>query len=232
MGGMVDRDEWLEARRALLAKEKALTRLRDEVAAERRALPRRRIDKDYVFAGPGGRLRLGDLFAGLSQLVVYHFMLGPTATEPCKSCSFWAEQYDALRVHLAHRDTELCAVSRAPLAKIEAVKARFAWRFPWYSSGESDFNFDFGVSFTEAEDGQPLYNYGFNKASKGELPGLSVFVKDASGAVFHTYSTYARGLDALNGTYQLLDLTPKGRQEEGLPWPMAWVRHKDRYEAP
>jgi predicted dithiol-disulfide oxidoreductase (DUF899 family) len=230
MTAIVGKDEWLAARRALLAKEKELTRFRDEVAAARRAMPQCRIDKDYVFAGPGGQLRLGDLFAGRSQLIVYHFMLGPNATEPCKSCSFWAEQFDALRVHLVHRDTELAVVSRAPLVKIEAVKARFAWRFPWYSSGESDFNFDFGVSFTEEQDGRMLYNYGSNAASKGELPGLSVFVKDAKGDVLHAYSTYARGLDALNGTYQLLDLTPKGRQEDGLPWPMAWVRHKDRYD--
>lgn len=229
MNRIADREDWLKARLALLAKEKALTRLRDEVAAERRALPRVRIDKPYVFDGPTGKVRLGDLFAGQSQLIVYHFMLGPKAAEPCKICSFWAEQYDALRVHLAHRDTELAAISRAPLAKIDAVKARFGWRFPWYSSGGSDFNFDFGVSFTEEQDGRMLYNFGGQKASAGELPGLSVFAKDEAGAVFHTYSTYSRGLDALNGTYQLLDLTPKGRDEAGLPWPTAWVRHKDRY---
>jgi len=229
MPATVTRKNWLEARIALMAKEKALTRLRDEVAAARRDLPRVRIDKDYVFDGPKGALGLADLFAGKSQLVLYHFMLGPDWREPCKSCSFWAEQYDALRVHLAQRDTELCCVSRAPLSKIDEVKTRFGWRFPLYSSGRTDFNFDFGVSFTEEQDGQTLYNFGTQKCSKGELPGLSVFAKDDAGPVYHTYSTYSRGLDALNGVYQLLDLTPKGRDEAGLPWPMAWVRLKDRY---
>lgn len=229
MAGIADREEWLAARRALLVREKDLTKLRDEVAALRRALPRVAVGKPYVFVGPAGRSSLGDLFAGKSQLIVYHFMLGPKATEPCKSCSFWAEHYDAIRVHLVHRDTELVAVSRAPTDKIEAVKARFGWRFPWYSSGEGDFNFDFGVSFTEEQDGRRLYNFGTQEASQGEMPGLSVFTKDEAGRVFHAYSTYSRGLDALNGTYQLLDLTPRGRDEGGLPWPMAWVKHKDRY---
>jgi predicted dithiol-disulfide oxidoreductase (DUF899 family) len=224
------RDEWLKARLALLQKEKALTHLRDEIAAERRALPQVRVDKDYMFDGPGGKIRLADLFAGKSQLIIYHFMLGPEWNEPCKSCSFWAEHFDGVRTHLAHRDTELVAVSRAPLAKIEELKARFGWRFPWLSSRDSDFNFDFGVSFTAEDDGAMRYNFGAQKASKGEMPGLSVFAKDEAGAVFHSYSTYARGLDALNGTYQLLDLTPKGRNEEGLAWPAAWVRLKDRYE--
>jgi predicted dithiol-disulfide oxidoreductase (DUF899 family) len=221
---------WPPARLALLEKEKALTRLRDEIAAERRALPRLRIDKPYVFAGPQGPARLADVFAGKSQLIIYHFMLGPDWREPCKSCSFWAEHFDSIRVHLAHRDVELVAVSRAEAARIDAIKARFGWRFPWYSSLASDFNFDFAVSFTADQDGQMLYNFGGKKASTGEMPGLSVFAKDEAGAVFHAYSTYARGLDALNGTYQLLDLTPKGRDEGGLPWPMAWVQHKDRYD--
>ncbi|MBX3502645.1 MAG: DUF899 domain-containing protein [Alphaproteobacteria bacterium] len=228
----VDRGDWLDARRALLRKEKDLTRLRDEVAALRRALPRVRIDKDYVFAGPSGPVSLGALFAGRSQLIVYHFMLGPDWNEPCKSCSFWAEHHDATRVHLAHRDVELAAVSRAPVEKIERFKQRFGWRFPWVSSLGSDFNFDFAVSFPP-DDGrprQPNYNFGTQTFGGGEAPGLSVFMRDADGAIFHTYSTYSRGLDALNGTYQLLDLVPKGRDEEGLDFPMAWVRLKDRYD--
>lgn len=220
---------WLKARVALLKKEKALTQLRDEIAAERRELRQVQIDKNYVFAGPEGPATLAGLFGKKSQLIVYHFMLGPDWIEPCKSCSFWAEHFDSMRVHLERRDVELVAVSRAPIAKIEELKARFGWRFPWYSSLDSDFNFDFAVSFSEDQDGQMLYNFGRQKASKGELPGLSVFAKNDAGVVFHTYSTYARGLDALNGTYQMLDLTPKGRDESGLPWPMAWVRHKDKY---
>ena len=225
------RDEWLTARRALLAKEKALTRLRDEVAAERRALPWVPVAKDYRFAGPAGPARLADLFAGRSQLVLYHFMLGPDWTEPCKSCSFWAEHFDAIRVHAGERDVELAAASRAPLPKIESIRARFGWRFPWVSSLGSDFNADFGVTFTPEQEGKPLYNFGERPAMKGEMPGLSVFARDAAGQVFHTYSTYARGLDALNGTYQIFDLVPRGRGEAGLPWPMVWVRHKDRYRA-
>lgn len=220
----------LKARLALLEKEKTLTHLRDEIAAERRALPPLRTDKAYTFAGPSGPAILADLFGGKTQLIVYHFMLGPDWIEPCKLCAFWAEHFDSIRVHLRRRDVELIAVSRAPIAKIKELKARFGWRFPWYSSLDSDFNFDFAVSFREDQDGRMLYNFGERKASKGEMPGLSVFAKDGEGAVFHTYSTYARGLDALNGTYQMLDLTPKGRDEIGLPWPMAWVRHKDRYD--
>ena len=229
MGPIGTRAEWLAARRALLAEEKALTRFRDELAAERRALPRVRIAKDYRFEGPAGPLGLADLFAGRRQLMLYHFMLGPDWTEPCKSCSFWAEHFDTIRVHAGERDAELAAASRAPLPRIEAIKARFGWRFPWVSSLGSDFNADFGVTFTPEQEGQPLYNFGERTAMKGEMPGLSVFALDAAGQVFHTYSTYARGLDALNGTYQILDLVPQGRKEAGLPWPMAWVKHTDRY---
>ncbi len=221
---------WMKARLALLEKEKALTRLRDEISVERRQLPRVRVDKSYVFVGPAGPATLVELFGTRSQLIAYHFMLGPDWVEPCRSCSFWAEQFDSHRVHLGHRDVELVAISRAPIAKIGDVKARFDWRFPWYSSLDNEFNFDFGVSFGEDQDGLMLYNFGRQKASKGELPGLSVFARNEAGEVSHTYSTYARGLDALNGTYQLLDLTPKGRDEASLPWPMAWLRHKDRYD--
>jgi len=222
------RERWRAARMTLLAKEKALTRLREEIAAERRALPRAPVE-DYVFDGPKGKVRLSDLFNGKSQLIVYHFMLGPNAENPCKSCSFWAEHFDSIRVHLPHRDAELVAVSRAPIAKIEQVRERMGWRFPWVSSNANSFNFDFGVSFTKEQDGQKLYNFDTQSASEGELPGLSVFERDAGGALFHSYSTYARGLDALNGTYQMIDLLPKGRNEGGKA--MAWVRHKDRYES-
>jgi len=225
----VDRAQWLEARLALLAKEKALTRLRDELAAERAAMPRLRIAKTYRFDTLEGEKSLADLFDGKSQLIVYHFMLAPGAAEPCKSCSFWAEQYDALRVHLPHRDTNLVCVSRAPLAEIEQVRARMGWRFPWVSSYGGDFNADFGVTFTPQQAGEALYNFGTQPARAGESPGLSVFLRDG-GEVFHTYSAYSRGLDPLNGVYQLLDLTPRGRDEAALPWPMEWVRLKDRYE--
>jgi predicted dithiol-disulfide oxidoreductase (DUF899 family) len=158
-------------------------------------------------------------------------MLGPDWEDPCKSCSFWAEQYDAARVHLPHRDTELAVVSRAPVAKIEQVKARMGWRFPWVSSLNNDFNFDFAVSFAQPEGGPkaPNYNFGTQTFRGTEAPGVSVFARDEAGAVFHTYSAYSRGLDALNVTYQLVDLTPKGRDEGGLDFPMAWVKHKDRY---
>ncbi|MBM3620799.1 MAG: DUF899 domain-containing protein [Alphaproteobacteria bacterium] len=234
MTAIVKREDWLDARRTLLRREKELTRLRDEVAALRRALPRVRIDKDYVFTGPSGPVSLAALFAGRGQLIVYHFMLGPDWNEPCKSCSFWAEHHDATRVHLAHRDVELAAVSRAPISKIAQVKERFGWRFPWVSSLDNDFNFDFGVSFppSDGKPAKPNYNFGTQTFGGGEAPGLCVFMRDESGAIFHTYSTYSRGLDALNGTYQLLDLVPKGRDEGGFDFPMAWVRLKDRYDAP
>lgn len=224
----VSRAEWLKARLTLLEKEKALTRQRDELAAARRALPAVRIEKKYVFDTLQGRKELVDLFEGKSQLLVYHFMLGPDAANPCPSCSFWAEQYDAIRVHLGQRDASLVCVSRAGLAKIEAVRQRLGWRFPWASSAGSDFNADFGVTFTEAEQGKGLYNFGTQPARAGESPGLSVFAREGT-TVFHTYSAYSRGLDALNATYQLLDLTPKGRDEAGLPWPMAWLKLKDQY---
>lgn len=221
---------WLQARLRLLEKEKALTRLRDEVAAARRALPWVKVEKDYRFETARGAQSLSDLFDGKSQLILYHFMLGPDWEDPCKSCSFWAEHYDAIRVHLAQRDVNLAAASRAPVAKIEAVRARMGWRFPWASSLGSDFNYDFGVSFRDGDIGRPVYNFGTQNAQVGEMPGLSVFAKDAQGQVFHTYSCFSRGLDPLNATYQLLDLTPKGRDEAELSYPMAWVKLKDQYD--
>lgn len=224
------REEWLKARLVLMEKEKALNRLRDELAVERRALPRVRVDQRYLFETPSGPKTLADLFNGKSQLIVYHFMLGPDAVNPCPSCSFWAEHYDAIRVHLTRKDVELTVVSRASLARIEDVRARMGWRFPWVSSFGTSFNADFGVTFSANQEGRNLYNFGTQPARTGESPGLSVFQREGD-VVFHSYSTYARGLDPLNATYQLLDLTPKGRDEAGLPWPMAWLKLKDRYES-
>lgn len=228
---VVSQDQWLQARKELLAAEKEFTRRRDELSRKRRELPWVKVEKDYVFAGPQGPVALAGLFAGRSQLVVYHFMLGPGWEEGCKSCSFLADHFDATRIHLAHRDTNLVAISRAPMEQIRAYQQRMGWRFPWVSSFETEFNRDFGVSFTQEElAGEIDYNYGKTRFGATEAPGLSVFSKDETGAVFHTYSTYARGLDMLIGTYQFLDLTPKGRDEDGLKFTMAWVRHHDRYE--
>jgi predicted dithiol-disulfide oxidoreductase (DUF899 family) len=228
---VVSRDEWLAARKAHLAKEKALTKARDELSAERRALPWVKVEKNYVFDTPSGKKTLGDLFGGRSQLIVYHFMLGPNWGEGCPSCSYLADHFDGAALHLAHRDVTLTVVSRAPLAEIEAYKKRMGWRFPWVSSHGNDFNYDFHVSFRpEQAEGEVYYNYEMRDFESDEMPGLSVFIKDASGAIFHTYSAYARGLDRLVGTYNFLDLVPKGRDEAELPWTMAWVRRHDEYE--
>jgi len=224
---VVGHEEWVAARKALMAKEKEFTRLRDELAAERRALPWERVDRDYVFEAPEGRVTLADLFAGKSQLIVYHFMFGPDYEEGCPSCSFWADSFNGLDVHLAARDTALVAISRAPLARFAPYRERMGWSFRWVSSAGSDFNYDYGVSKRPDEKVLP-YNYGTIERKFDEHPGFSAFVRE-DGAIFHTYSTYARGLDAMNAAYQLLDLTAKGRQEEGLPFPMAWVRRRDRY---
>ncbi len=224
--------EWLAARKAFLAKEKEFTRLRDELDRERRELPWEKVVKTYTFEGPNGRVNLADVFGRRSQLVIYHFMMGPGWVEGCKSCSYLADHFDGMTIHLAHRDTTLAVVSRAPLAEIDVFKRRMGWRFPWYSSFGSDFNLDYHVSFTPEDmaAGKVAYNYTeIGGAPAEELPGLSVFFKDADGAIFHTYSTYARGLDILVGTYNFLDLVPKGRDEGGLTHTMAWVRHHDNY---
>jgi predicted dithiol-disulfide oxidoreductase (DUF899 family) len=229
---VVSPDEWLAARRRLLEKEKAFTRLRDELSRERRELPWVKVEKQYVFDAPEGRQTLGDLFAGRSQLVVYHFMFGPDWGDGCKSCSFWADNFDGIVVHLAHRDVTMIAISRAPLARLEAFRQRMGWRFKWVSSFGSDFNRDFHVSFTPEEmaGAGVEYNYAVQKFPSDEAPGISVFYRDGGGGIFHTYSCYARGLDMLNGAYHYLDLVPKGRDEAGLPHSMAWLRHHDRYE--
>jgi len=226
--------EWITARKAHLAKEKEFTRLRDELSRQRRELPWEKVEKQYVFDGPGGRKTLADLFGKRSQLIVYHFMFGPGWQEGCPSCSYLADHFDGATIHLAHRDVALAAISRAPIAEIEAFKKRMGWRFPWVSSFGSDFNYDYDVSFTPEEkaknDGKVQYNYELAEFPSEEGPGASVFYKDKAGDIFHTYSSYARGLDILVGTYNFLDLVPKGRDEEGLAFTMAWVRHHDRYE--
>ena len=227
---IVSRDEWLDARKRHLSKEKEFTRLRDQLSAERRQLPWVKVDKNYVFDGPKAKETLADLFAGRSQLIVYHFMFGPQWEEGCPSCSFLADHIDGTLVHLAHRDVTLVVVSRAPLLKIDAFKKRMGWRFKWVSSNENDFNFDYHVSFTKGELAQGKVNYNYEmQEGWDELPGTSVFYRDASGGVLHTYSSYARGGDLLLGTYNYLDLTPKGRDEDTLTFAMAWVRHHDRY---
>ena len=229
---IVSRQQWTEARKAFLAKEKEFTRARDRLSAERRALPWVKVDKAYVFDTPDGKKTLAELFDGRSQLIVYHFMLGPGWEEGCPSCSYLADHFDGANIHLAQRDVTFVAISRAPLAEIEAFKRRMGWHFPWASSFANDFNFDFHVSFAEdavGKDGN--YNYERQEIVSDEMPGASVFYKDETGTVFHTYSAYARGLDILLGAYNFLDLTPKGRDEAELPWTMAWVRHHDRYES-
>jgi len=226
---IVSSAEWLEARKALLAPEKEFTKARDELSRARRELPWERVEKSYSFEGAQGRESLSDLFAGKSQLIVYHFMFAPDWEAGCKSCSFWADNFNEVTPHLKQRDTSFVVVSRAPLAKLEAFKKRLGWHFKWVSSGESDFNYDYGVSMRPGN-GKVVYNYAPIETSMTDLPGFSVFVKDKSGAIFHSYSCYARGLDMLNGAYHLLDLTPKGRDEANLPHSMSWVKLHDLYE--
>src|SRR6266702_1021678 len=229
---VVSNAEWLETRKEFLAKEKEFTRMRDELSRQRRELPWERVEKNYVFDGPNGKETLADLFGGRSQLIVYHFMFGPGWEEGCPSCSFLSDHLDGALVHLANRDVTLLAVSRATLPEIEAFKRRMGWRFKWVSSNGNDFNRDYHVSFTKDEmaQGTMYYNYAVGPFPSEEGPGASVFYKDESGEIFHTYSAYARGLDILVGTYNYLDLVPKRRDEDGLDFTMAWVRHHDKYE--
>jgi len=229
---IVSQDEWLAARKALLAKEKEFTKQRDELSKQRRALPWVKIDKNYVLDGPAGKQTLADLFDGRSQLIVYHFMLGPGWKDGCPSCSFLADHFDGAAIHLVQRDVTLVVVSRAPCAEIEAYQKRMGWRFKWLSSFGTDFNHDFHVSFTpEEKASEATYNYAKGKIPSEELPGLSAFSKSAGGEVFHTYSAYARGLDILVGAYNFLDFAPKGRDEAALPWTMAWVKRHDEYQS-
>lgn len=227
---VVSHAEWLAARKALLEKEKEFTRARDALSELRRALPWERVEKDYVFEGALGRETLAQLFGPRSQLVVYHFMFDPSWEAGCKSCSFWADNFDRIDVHLAHRDVSFLAVSRAPYAKLAAYHRRMGWRFKWVSSFGGDFNFDYGVSFRpEQVAAKPkLINFGTQEVFGPETVAISVFAKDAAGQVFHTYSCYSRGVDLMNGAYNYLDLTPKGRDEGGRT--QFWVRRHDEYE--
>ncbi len=229
---MVSKDAWVEARKHLLSKEKAFTRQRDQLSEERRSLPWVRVEKDYVFEGPGGQETLVDLFAGRSQLVIYHFMYGPDWEAGCKSCSFWADNFNGIDVHLNQRDVTFAVISRAPLPTLQAFSKRLGWGFKWLSSNGSDFNFDYDASFRpeDIEAGNATYNFSKNTMSMTELAGISVFFKDGEGSVFHTYSCYSRGLDILNTTYNYLDLVPKGRDEDNLDHTMSWLRLNDEYD--
>jgi len=225
---VVSEAEWLVARRDLLTREKEFTRQRDALSAARRSLPMVKIDKEYVFDGPDGKQTLADLFGDRSQLIIYHFMLGPGWGEGCKSCSYLADHFDGANLHLPHRDVTFAVISRAPLSEIQSYQKRMGWRFKWLSSHGNIFNFDYHVSFPEEEEKQVYYNYESQEFISDELPGLSVFYKDENGDVFHTYSTYGRGLDILVGTYNFLDLVPKGR-DENPDSTMDWVRRHDEY---
>jgi predicted dithiol-disulfide oxidoreductase (DUF899 family) len=229
---VVSHDEWIEARRQFLGKEKEFTRLRDQLSQQRRDLPWERVEREYVFDGPNGRETLSDLFAGKTQLIVYHFMFGPDWGAGCPSCSLFADNFNGMIVHLHQRDVAFVAVSRAPSSRLEAYKKRMGWSFKWVSSGANDFNRDYHVSYRpeEVAKGEAYYNYTMQKLWDTEMPGASVFYKDPSGDLFHTYSTYGRGLDMLMLSYHYLDLVPKGRDEAGVtPHPQAWVRRHDEY---
>lgn len=229
---VVSGKEWIAARKTLLVKEKKFNRLRDELNQQRRDLPWQKVDKEYVFDGPNGKETLAELFDDKSQLLIYHFMFGPDWKEGCPHCSFWADHYDSVNIHLGQRDTTFAVVSRAPLKKIQPFKKRMGWRFKWVSSNETDFNFDFNVSFTpeQIKSGTLPYNYGKRKMKIDELHGVSAFYKDKKGDIYHTYSSYARGIDLLNTTYNFLDLTAKGR-DENPDSTQDWVRYHDKYKS-
>ena len=229
---IVSKDEWLEARRKLLKEEKNFTRLRDQLSLQRRKLPWVKVEKAYSFEGSNGKQSLSDLFGDKSQLIVYHFMYGPDWEDGCPSCSFWADNFNGIDIHLRHRDANLIAISRASLDQIETYKKRMGWDFKWLSSLGSEFNYDYQASFTadEMEKGEMLYNFNIGSFPADESPGISVFYKSPENEVFHTYSCYARGLDMLNGAYHYMDLLPKGRDEDDLDFTMAWLRRRDQYE--
>ncbi len=228
---VVSPEQWTLARQALLAKEKAFLKLRDELSQARRELPWERVETPYAFDSRVGRESLADLFGRHSQLVVYHFMFAPEWDTGCKSCSFWADNFNGIPAHLAARDVAFVAVSRAPWTTLEAFAARLGWQFKWVSSAGSSFNYDYGVSFCpeDTANGSARYNYAPYGGTMSDLPGVSVFCKEPDGSLYHTYSTYGRGLDPMNGTYQILDLVPKGRDETGLAHTMAWVKLRDMY---
>ncbi len=230
---VVPPDAWLEARRQLLAKEKDFTRLRDELNRQRRDLPWERVSKEYEFEATAGKQTLRDLFMGKHQLIIYHFMFPPDWDEGCPHCSFWADNFDGITVHLNQRDTNLVAISRAPVSKLDTFKQRTGWSFSWVSSSGTGFNHDYFVSFTPEElaTGQAYYNYVLGSPGFEDREGISVFDQDDDGEIFHTYSAYARGIDVVNGAYQFLDLVPKGRDEAGHDGPQYWVRHHDRYDS-
>lgn len=230
---VVSHEEWLSARTAFLTREKEFTQQREELSRQRRALPWEKIEKQYIFDGPKGKETLADLFEKRSQLVVYHFMFSPAWDEGCEHCSFWADTFDSNVIHLNHRDVSFVTISRAPYAKIEAYKKRMGWHFKWVSASQTDFNFDYHVSFTPeaTRAGAVFYNYRMvEMGDDDEREGISVFYKDEHGAIFHTYSCFARGIDMMNGTYQYLDLVPKGRDEDVPEGPQAWVRRHDQYK--
>lgn len=228
---VVPHDAWVEARQALLAKEKEFTRQRDALSQARRDLPWERVEKTYVLEGPDGKESLADIFAGASQLIVYHFMFDENEDVGCKHCSFWADNFDGIPLHLRAHDTAFVAISRVPFAKIAAYHKRMGWRFKWLSSYDTDFNRDHGVTFTEdeIENGRAFYNYRLGDSPDTEREGISVFYKDGDGNVYHTYSAYARGIDIVNGTYNFIDMTPKGRDEGDMP--QRWVQRHDEYPA-
>ncbi|HJU59625.1 MAG TPA: thioredoxin family protein [Nitrososphaeraceae archaeon] len=228
---VVSKNEWIEARKVLLKKEKEFTVLRDQLSKQRRDLPWVAVDKEYVFDGPNGKETLSELFDGKSQLIVYHFMYDPNWDAGCPSCSFWADNFNNIIVHLNQRDVTMIAISKAPYNKIDSYKKRLGWDFKWVSSFDTDFNHDYYVSFTseELEKKEGFYNFTIQDPTVSELPGVSVFYKDQAGKIFHTYSAYARGIDILNNTYNYLDLVPKGRDEDGYEFSMEWVRRHDEY---
>ena len=228
---VVSEKEWVTARKRLLVKEKQFSRLRDQLNQQRRDLPWVKVEKEYVFEGPQGKESLADLFGGKSQLITYHFMFGPGWKDGCPHCSFWADHYDGANLHLGQRDTTLVVISRAPWEEIAPFKKRMGWRFKWVSSAANDFNFDFHVSFTpeELKSGTAIYNYAPLDMDIDEREGVSAFYKDAKGDVYHTYSSYARGIDLMNTTYNVLDLTAKGR-DENPEHSQDWVRYHDEYK--
>jgi predicted dithiol-disulfide oxidoreductase (DUF899 family) len=229
---VVSHEEWIEARRQHLAREKELTRLRDRLSEERRELPWEKVEKRYIFEGAKGEESLADLFEGRHQLVVYHFMFDPSWEEGCKSCSFWMDNLDGIAIHLQHRDVTFVAISRAPYERLATYRRRMGWQVKWLSSFRNDFNHDYHVTSTpeEQQSGQANYNYTIAPGSGSERPGLSVFYRDDDGIIYHTYSAYARGIDGVNAAYQVLDLVPKGRDEKGLAYSMEWLERHDSYE--